>query len=366
MDWASLPELVIRSISGRLDDPQDFLSFRSVCTEWHNLVPRHEHARLGPWIVEKGEENDDSGNVMFYSLVSEKYHLIHVEALEGKRVAGYGAGLLLGIDMEDELSAVLVNPLTGAATELPRLPECFRGSFTYGFATDPLMTGEEDVFVLVYNWPTLHHRSNVAMWRRGADGGWATIPSENFWMGMPGHRNRLLTHGPKMLQAEQAIAPNERAFVTWVPGMEAVHLIEHQGLVRQLFRQELVNVPDAPRANFLLGNMIAHNDAVPVAWADAPELRDKIVLQSEDCSSYVLPASDFPGLSKNAVYFLSWERRDEVNLEDRTDDDADGEEYSYYLCKWDMVSHVATVEKKIPGFWDRLKPGMWFMPALAY
>ncbi|KAK3161107.1 hypothetical protein QOZ80_1BG0071930 [Eleusine coracana subsp. coracana] len=323
VDWTFLPEGVLRTISGRLADPQDFISFRAVCQSGKRLC----HAmptRFRPWIVEKGEEDDDSGNVLFYSIISEKFHLIHVEALEGKRVVGYGAGLLLGIGMEDQLSAMLVNPLIGGATELPPLPECFRGMFTYGFATDPLMTSEEDIFVLVYNWPTLQVRSNVAMCCRGDDAGWAMIPSENFWMGMPSHRNHLLTHGPHtlQLQLEQAIAPNEMA---WVPGMEAVHLIEHQGQVWQLARQELVNnMPAmAPRANFVLQDMVGHNGGAAIAWDDALELRDKVTLQSEDCNSYVLPASDFPGLCKNSIYFLSWERRDELNLEDGGDENDD-------------------------------------------
>ncbi|TVU34227.1 hypothetical protein EJB05_16058, partial [Eragrostis curvula] len=375
VDWTALPADALRCIAGRISDPVDFINFRFVCTEWHEEVLRNDHGRFGPWIVEKGEEADDSGNVLFYSLASGEYHMIHVESLEGKRVAGYGAGLLLGIDTDDALSAVLVNPLTGEGTVLPRLPECFLGTYTYGFATDPKITGEEDVFVVVYNWPTVQARSNVALWRGGAGAGtWATIRSERFWMDMPRYRDRLVAHGPQLLQQfeEQAAAmANGHApgAMAWVPGMEGVHVIEHQGRVRKLARQELVvNAPAIPpRANFVLRDIVG---GVDVAWADAPELRDKVILQSEDCSCYVLPASDFPNLSNNSVYFLSWERRDEVNLQEDgaaggDDDDVDNP-FSYYLCKWDVIDRVATVVKKVPGVWDRVRPGMWFMPTLAY
>ena len=49
----------------------------------------------------------------------------------------YGAGLLIRIDKDDDLLALLVNPLTGENTELPHLLEHFHGMFTYGFATNP-------------------------------------------------------------------------------------------------------------------------------------------------------------------------------------------------------------------------------------
>ncbi|TVU34236.1 hypothetical protein EJB05_16067, partial [Eragrostis curvula] len=179
-------------------------------------------------------------------------------------------------------------------------------------------------------------------------------------MDMPRHRERLVAHGPQLLQQfEQAAAlANGHApgTMAWVPRMEGVHVIEHQGQVRKLARQELVvNAPAIPpRANFLLRDIVGGED---VAWADALELRDKIILQSEDCSCYVLPATDFPYLSKNSVYFLSWECRDEVNLQEDgavggDDDDVDNP-FSYYLCKWDVIHRVATVVKKVPGVWDR-------------
>jgi hypothetical protein len=122
VNWADLPASALWIISRRLLDPQDFIRFRAVCRNWSLAVPRRDHRRFLPWIVEKLGEDEDSGDVLFYSLASDKYHLIHVYALKGKRVVGYGSGsgLLLGIDTKDELSAVMVNPLTREATDLPR------------------------------------------------------------------------------------------------------------------------------------------------------------------------------------------------------------------------------------------------------
>jgi hypothetical protein len=155
--------------------------------------------------------------------------------------------------------------------------------------------------------------------------------------------------------------------MAWVPGMEDVHAVEHQGQVWLLARQEFI-MDDGParsalRVSFELYNLIDQDGWVPVDWDDVPELRDKIVLPSEDCSCFVLPPADFPGLSKNSIYFLSWESADEVNLL-QENGCVNGDSYSYYMCKWDMVDYVSSIVK-IPGVWDRMKPGMWFMPSLA-
>uniref|UniRef100_K3XPC7 DUF295 domain-containing protein n=1 Tax=Setaria italica TaxID=4555 RepID=K3XPC7_SETIT len=334
MDWTRLPANALRFVSDRLADPQDFVSFRATCPEWRSAVPPDAHWRFQPWVVES-DPNDDSGNVLFYSPASGEYYLIHLAALEGRRVAGYGAGLLLGIDSEDELSAVLVNPLTAESTLAPRLPECFRGTPTYGFATDPGVTGENEIVVAVYNRPAGQARGRVALWRRRDAGGWATVPAETFWMRMPMLRARLLAHGPHVLEGEEAaiaaVNGHAHGHVEWLPGMRGAHVVEHEGQVRVLVRLEQPPV---------------------------------VIFQGQDSSCYVLPASErFAGLSGNFVYFLSWQRQEEVDEDGGV---GDGNPFGYFLCKWDMIGRVATVVEKVPGTWEQQKPGRWFLPTFKY
>ncbi|RLM93589.1 hypothetical protein C2845_PM08G17000 [Panicum miliaceum] len=130
-DWASLPWLVLEGVAGHLTEPKDFVRVRSVCPKWRDAIRLTAHRLFQPWIMIKEGPGDDrdSGGVLFHS----------VPALRGKRVVGSGAGLLIGIDHHDDLSAVLVNPLTGESTALPRLADCFQfhgGGHTSGFATD--------------------------------------------------------------------------------------------------------------------------------------------------------------------------------------------------------------------------------------
>ncbi|KAJ1284051.1 hypothetical protein BS78_03G174000 [Paspalum vaginatum] len=384
VDWTLLPVDPLRCISERLADPLDFICFRAVCPAWREAVPHNNHRRFQPWIVES-DLHDDSGNVVFYSPVSDERHLIHVRALEGRRVAGWGAGLLVGVDTDDELLAVVVNPLTGVSTELPRLPELFRGTFTFAFATDPDMTGEDHVVVVVYN--RLHlegGHSTVALWRRFDAAGWATMPLHAFRMRMPQLRNRLLTHGPQLLEAEEAAAaavpaapaaPNVLGGA-WRPGLPMRHFIEHEGQVRILIRWEQpANVGDAPegpvrpgdrllRVVFQLRTMVGA-DMVVIDWAHAPELHDKIILMisvSNNC--YVIPESDhFVGLSKNFIYFFSWLRHEEAGADGGG---GGGNHLAYFLCKWDVLNRIATVVEKVHGIWDQEKNGRWFLPTLKY
>ncbi|RLM94178.1 hypothetical protein C2845_PM08G16990 [Panicum miliaceum] len=357
LDWTRLPALALRFVSERLADPQDLVCFRAACPEWRQAVPEDAHLRFQPWIVES-DHHDDSGN-------------------EGGRVRHQSPPR---DDTDDELSAVPVNPLTGESTEAPRLPECFHGTLTYGFATDPGMTGESEVVIVVYNWPAGQARGRVALWRRRDAAGWATVHSETFWMRMPQLRARLPTHDPQVLEGEEAaiaaVNGHAHGHVEWVPGMRGAHVIEHGGQVRVLVRQEqpaAIAAGDAPegpvspgdplsRLSFELRNTL-DADGEAVDWANAPELHGTVIFQSPDSSCYVLPASDrFAGLSRNCVYFLSWQRQEEVDEDGGV---GDGNPFGYFLCKWDMIGRVATVVE-VPGNWQRLKPGRWFLPTYKY
>nr|CAB3473368.1 unnamed protein product [Digitaria exilis] len=149
-NWAGLIVDILECISGRLTDPTDFVRFCAVCLQWRDSIPV-THARFSPWIL-KSEEIGGSGDIHFYSLESGKLH-----KMLGKRtrLAGFGAGLLIGVDCDDELSAMLMNPLTGDSSTLPRLAEWCLNCHTNGFITDPKVTGEDDVFVVIYGsfWP---------------------------------------------------------------------------------------------------------------------------------------------------------------------------------------------------------------------
>ena len=62
-------------------------------------------------------------------------------------------------------------------------------------------------------------------------------------MRMPQLRARLLTHGPQVLEGEEAaiaaVNGHAQGHVEWLPGMRGAHVIEHEGQVRVLVQREL-------------------------------------------------------------------------------------------------------------------------------
>ncbi|CAO2165310.1 unnamed protein product [Urochloa humidicola] len=362
-DWASLPWLILESIAANLTDPKDFAHIRSVCPKWRESIRRLTAAQ--PWImVTEGLYDEHYGRVVFHSVSSDETHVMTLTALRGKRVAGSGAGLLIGIDQCDDLSGVLVNPLTGESSALPLLPDCFRGEVTSGFATDQKINGKAEVIVVVWAWPD--QGPTVALWCRGSDDGWATTHDahlERFWALLPQHWNRLVTHGPEVLEGELAVAAaaaaaaaiEENEFVngstSFLPGRKAEFLIEHEGKVRILseFYGYNPEIPAGPRVIYALNDM------------EAPELRDKAIFQSgADGACYVIPAKDDNGLSKNSVYYFDWRHLEE---------DGGGRiDEVFCLCKVDMLEGVDTIVKQVPnnpkhrGF-DTTR---WFVPSFKF
>ncbi|RLN21675.1 hypothetical protein C2845_PM07G13530 [Panicum miliaceum] len=352
-DWASLPWLILEGVASHLTEPKDFVRIRSVCPKWRDAIRLTAHGLFQPWImIKEGAGDGDSGSVLFHS----------VPALRGKIIIGSGAGLLIGIDRYDDLSIVLVNPLTGESTALPRLPDCFQFhgcGHTSGFATDHEVNGEVDVVVVVVLVWAPGLGPTAALWRLGSEDGWATTHdanAERFWALLPRHRDRLVTHGPQVLESELAAAAAAEkdlanSSTELLPGRNGAYLIEHEGKVCFLFENYYgqynynPEMPAEARVIFALNDV--GDGLVIVDWADAQELRDKAIFQGVDGACYVIPASDDRGLSKNAVYYFDWRH---MGLEDEAEDDADDwGGWAFCLCKWDIVESVDTIVKHIPN-----------------
>uniref|UniRef100_J3L0M6 Uncharacterized protein n=1 Tax=Oryza brachyantha TaxID=4533 RepID=J3L0M6_ORYBR len=73
-------------------------------------------------------EDEYSENVLLYSLSTHKTIKVCVPTMKGRCDAASGSGHLVGVDKDDDLSAVLVNPLTEKTTLLPRLSEFFHNN----------------------------------------------------------------------------------------------------------------------------------------------------------------------------------------------------------------------------------------------
>jgi hypothetical protein len=147
MDWASLPADLLFSISSHLREPEDFVHFRAVCPQWRAAMSHKEHAFFQPWIMaSRWLEDEYSENVLFYSLSTLKTIKVHVPDMKSRRVATSSSSHLIAIDKDDDLSAVLINPLSGKTTALPRLPKFFHNNGAHGW-----ITGEGVITVVLNN-----------------------------------------------------------------------------------------------------------------------------------------------------------------------------------------------------------------------
>ncbi|KAF0918016.1 hypothetical protein E2562_021707, partial [Oryza meyeriana var. granulata] len=121
-EWAYLPANLLDSISSHLSEPEDFVRFHAICLQWRAVVPHKGHGFFQLWMMAgrwDGDENCD--NLTFYSLSTKKTIKIHVPVIKGKWVVTSGFGYIVAIDKDDDLSTVLVNPLTRETMALPRL-----------------------------------------------------------------------------------------------------------------------------------------------------------------------------------------------------------------------------------------------------
>ncbi|KAF0921125.1 hypothetical protein E2562_038689 [Oryza meyeriana var. granulata] len=125
-------------------------------------------------------EDEYSENVLFYSLSTEKTVKLCVLDIKGKRVAASGSVHLVTVDKDDNLSAVLANPLTEKTMALPRLPEFFHNNGTHG-----KVTGDEGAIIVVLNdWLS----ENMALWYRSDSiimESWVIVPGRKFRSRMP-------------------------------------------------------------------------------------------------------------------------------------------------------------------------------------
>lgn len=338
MDWASLPADLLFSISSHLREPEDFVRFRAVCPQWRAAVSHEEHAFFQPWIMASlWLEDEYSENFVFYSLSTLKTIKVRVPNMKGKHVTASGSGHLVAIDNDDDLSAVLVNPLSGKTMALPRLPEFFHDNGTHGW-----VTGEGVITVVLYNWMS----KSMALWYHGGGitmKGWAIVPGRKLWLRMPYYLRMLAAHGDQM---EMHLTDLDRDNDNSVVLLQETQKVELLGGCWHGSDELFKATTPYHHEWFSLYRMVKQEE-IPVH-----DIKNAIVVQSRDsCTrTYMIPAScDFAALcSRNAFYYL----RKQFD---------DGGSY-YALYKKCLASEELTFVKRLPEDWKLSDE--WFMPTL--
>ncbi|XP_052166712.1 uncharacterized protein LOC127783563 [Oryza glaberrima] len=153
--WPDLPADLIREISGRLREVADYVHFHAVCKPWRDAVVSPPPLFF-PWLVRCLDESTppwrepcwaDEDKLLFRSVSGHKatFRVSRASCLGEKfavRDTDGPGGRVLAVCRD---GASLVNPLTGAATHLPRcFPENMAG---YLGSVDGVVTGDGTVLL---------------------------------------------------------------------------------------------------------------------------------------------------------------------------------------------------------------------------
>ncbi|KAL6900717.1 hypothetical protein ACP4OV_005393 [Aristida adscensionis] len=191
--WAELPDDALSEIAGRLHDAADFVRFHAVCRPWRHAPPpppppppRRPPSFLPCLIRLDGSSGSGTpAAVRLHSPFSstKTAHRRHSTraawpnpALRGKMLessdAGGGSVLALGYSDGGDRTAILVDPLTGDATALPRLPPTFSPGSSAWHSTSCAAFNNG---VIVLHTRMVHGRHLAAIRLRPGGAGWEDV-----------------------------------------------------------------------------------------------------------------------------------------------------------------------------------------------
>ncbi|KAJ6825888.1 putative F-box protein [Iris pallida] len=127
-DWSGLPDELLGSIAERLPMP-DHARLRAVCASWASAAPAHPpSASHFPWLMLADDERRRGGGFhSFHSPPDSRSYRLRgtrrppVEASSAAACVGARDGRLVMLEAGTSAASYLLNPVTGARTDLPSL-----------------------------------------------------------------------------------------------------------------------------------------------------------------------------------------------------------------------------------------------------
>ncbi|XVF62000.1 hypothetical protein PTKIN_Ptkin08bG0181300 [Pterospermum kingtungense] len=121
-EWSELPADLVRTIEEKLFFYQDKVKCRCISSSWRSALPKMPHQRrdLLPWLLVPLESKSRIGTCFgFFDPLDKKVHPLKLSDPQGKGMLFRGSshGWVVNIDNNNSIS--LINPLTGAQVQLP-------------------------------------------------------------------------------------------------------------------------------------------------------------------------------------------------------------------------------------------------------
>ncbi|CAN6337379.1 unnamed protein product [Urochloa humidicola] len=129
MSWSDLPIDIAAAIADRLTELADLARFRSVCPSWRSASASHAARRRVPLLLlpTPTQHHCNAASRRAWSPADDSLAEVQLPAASGGRsflfASNHGWTLAVAAGRDDlSLSVTLVNPFTGASSDLPPLP----------------------------------------------------------------------------------------------------------------------------------------------------------------------------------------------------------------------------------------------------
>ncbi|XWS29138.1 hypothetical protein CRYUN_Cryun24cG0002500 [Craigia yunnanensis] len=121
-EWSELPADLVRTIEERLSFYQDKVRCRCICSSWRSALPEmpHQKRHLLPWLLVPIKNKNRAGTSFgFFDPLEKKDHCLQLSDPQGKGMLFRGSSHGWIVNVENNTSICLINPLTGAQVQLP-------------------------------------------------------------------------------------------------------------------------------------------------------------------------------------------------------------------------------------------------------
>ena len=121
-EWSELAADLVRTIEEKLSFYQDKVRCRCICSSWRSALPKMPHQKrdLLPWLLVPLKSKSGTGTSFgFFDLLEKKVHGLELSDPQGKGMLFRGSSHGWVVNIENNTSICLINPLTGAQVQLP-------------------------------------------------------------------------------------------------------------------------------------------------------------------------------------------------------------------------------------------------------
>ncbi|KAG6534900.1 putative F-box protein At4g22180 [Zingiber officinale] len=384
--WAGLPLDVFSLIFSKLSLPQ-FLRSAAVCVSWsaavRDLSTRGSYFKFrgqSPWLVFYDNPRGNPSAITFYALDERREYTIPVPEppITDRLFIGSAHGWIITIDAR--LRVLLLNPITGAQIDLPRLlpsedthPIRDTAGRLIGFRMPKTMSDEHHLKAILSADPSLGDGYTVALiqytcrrifFTRSGDEKWFELRKSILVENMAFHKGKLymstlsevyvcdldeeaqIEHGemPRFRVVDRALHRDDLHYLFETPRGDLLSIWRerNQNLSKTMSVNLVIDDEERPSkrlektmnlGDFIISlgdnRVVVDNESLSIRL-EAKDLGDLIIFifLGGGGDALCLSACDFPHLKPNSIYFT----------DGITDDDIIPNRFHYYLQKFREIN----------------------------